>query len=566
MKKAALFFLLFLGIVGLYLEQQSVRLGDYKWIIQVIDYTLVLVLLSEGVSSFLKSPRKSVYLKTHIPSLIFLFVYLTLFIINRVPGLFFGDTTIKGYFFLIIIRNILLVLKVYGRIRKLTGYLNSIFSHPAQTVVLSFVIVIMVGTLLLMMPMMSTGDPLKPVDAFFTITSAVCVTGLIVVDTATQFTIPGQITIMVMIQIGGLGIMLLSYFMMFAFRRSVSLKDRQLLSYMLNASDMKSIINSVKRIIFLTFSIELAGAVLMFPIFLRSGLNLEKAIFFALFHGVSAFCNAGFALYSDSLVSFKSNIPINLIISGLIIAGGISFTVMTDVSKVIGDFLRKKRTRLTINSRVVLLATAILLLFPMLIFYRLEHDRNLYTMGLGTQYLSAFFQSVTLRTAGFNTVPFETLGAGTLMMMIGVMFIGGASGSTAGGIKVNTLGVTWAYIRSFRRGSQDILLYRHQVPKDQVMQAFTVILFGMTSIFLVTFLMFLTESAEPVQILFEAVSAFATVGLSTGITGGLTLFGKLAISALMFIGRIGPLTLLTASAGKEKSSAISYPEATLLIG
>ena len=566
MKKAALVFLLFLGVIGLYLEQQSVRLGNYNWIIQVIDYTLVFVLLGEGLTDFLRSPRKRVYLKNHIPSFLFLTVYLTLFIINRVPGIFPGGSTIKGYFFLIIVRNILLVLKVYGRMRKLTGYLNSIFSHPSQTVVLSFVVVIMVGTFLLMMPIMSRGAPLKPVDAFFTITSAVCVTGLIVVDTATRYTTAGQITIMIMIQIGGLGIMLLSYFMMFAFRRSVSLKDRQLLSYMLNASDMKSIVSSVKRIIFLTFSIELTGALLMFPVFLISGLSLDKAVLYALFHGVSAFCNAGFALYSDSLVSFQNNVPLNLIISGLIIAGGISFTVLTDISRVIGDILRKKRSKLSINSRVVLQVTAILLLFPMLVIYKLEHSRYLFSLNLPGQYLSAFFQSVTLRTAGFNTIPFETLGAGTLMLMIGVMFIGGASGSTAGGIKVNTLGAAWAYVRSFRRGDQEILLYRHQVPKEQILQAFTVILFGILSIFSVTFLLFLTESAEPLQILFEAVSAFATVGLSTGITGSLTLFGKLAISALMFIGRIGPLTLLTASAGKEKSSAISYPEATLLIG
>ncbi len=566
MKKAALLFLLFLGILGLYLEQQSVRLGNYRWIIQVIDYTLVLVLLGEGLSGFLRAPRKRVYLKNHIPALVFLLVYLTLFMINRLPGIFPENNTIKGYFFLMIVRNILLVLKVYGRIRKLTGYLNSIFSHPAQTVVLSFIIVIMVGTLLLMMPMMSRGAPLKPVDAFFTITSAVCVTGLIVVDTASRFTLAGQITIMVMIQIGGLGIMLLSYFMMFAFRRSVSLKDRQLLSYMLNASDMKSIVSSVKRIIFLTFSIELTGAVLMFPVFLGSSMSIGQAAFFSLFHGVSAFCNAGFALYSDSLVSFQGNLPLNLVIAGLIIAGGISFTVLTDISRVIADLLRKKRSRLTINSRVVLQVTGILLLVPMLLIYKLEHGRYLFSLTLPDQYLSAFFQSVTLRTAGFNTIPFETLGAGTLMLMIGVMFIGGASGSTAGGIKVNTLGAAWAYIRSFRRGDQEILLYRHQVPKEQVLQAFTVILFGVLSIFTVTFLLFLTEAAEPVQIFFEAVSAFATVGLSTGITGELTLFGKLAISALMFIGRIGPLTLLTASSGKEKSSAISYPEATLLIG
>jgi len=426
--------------------------------------------------------------------------------------------------------------------------------------------VILVGALVLMMPVMNCGDALGPLDALFTATSAVCVTGLIVVDTAENFTVPGKAVLMLLIQIGGLGIMLLSFFMVFLFKQSVSLKEKQLLTYMLNSGSLHGIKSSIIRIIRLTFIIELSGAALLVPVFLRSGLTLPMTLFYSLFHAVSAFCNAGFALYSDSLTAFRGSWGLNLVIGGLIIAGGISFTVLTDLYTLLFSFLRKKKHTLSINSRVVLIVSALLTVIGTFIIYKLEHANLLFPAPLGEQYLSAFFQSVTLRTAGFNTLPFEAMTKGTLMLMIGIMFIGGASGSTAGGIKVNTLGVIWAYIRSFRRGKEEILLYKHQIPKEQVLQAFTVIVFAVLSVFAVTTVLMIFETASPLNILFETVSAFATVGLSTGITGSLSPVGKTGIILLMFLGRLGPLTMLTASSGRERQSNISYPEASVMIG
>ncbi|MDC7240523.1 MAG: potassium transporter TrkG, partial [Spirochaetales bacterium] len=266
-------------------------------------------------------------------------------------------------------------------------------------------------------------------------------------------------------------------------------------------------------------------------------------------------------------MSFDGSLTVNLVISALIFAGGISFAVLTDCFSVLRKRAGGAKAILSINSRVVLIGTGTLLLLGMLLIYRTEHRNILTEMPLGEQYLAAFFQSVTLRTAGFNTLPFERLGAGTLMIMMGIMFVGGASGSTAGGIKVNTLGVVWAYMRSFRRGEDEILLYRHRVAKESVLQAFTVIAFGLLSTFMVSAVLMVTERAEPLALLFETVSAFATVGLSTGITGGLSSTGKIGIILLMFLGRLGPLTLLTASSGREKQSRISYPEASsILIG
>lgn len=565
MRKAAVFIVLFLGVAGLFLEQlpewhMSARLVTY------IDFSLVFFLVAEFLVAFLEAPRKIFYLKNHIPSVLFLVVYLTFFIVSKLGTSFQSTSLFRGYFFLMVIRNLLLILKIFGRIRKLTGYLNSIFDKPAQTIVLSFVMVIVVGALLLMMPVMTVSGRINPVNAFFTATSAVCVTGLIVVDTPAYFTFAGQAVILLLIQIGGLGIMLLSYFMVFVLGRRVSLKERTLLSFMLNESDMKGIVGSVKRIIILTFSIEGGAALLLFPLFSAQGLKTGQAVWFSLFHTVSAFCNAGFALYSDSLESLKGNAGINFIIVILIICGGISFSVLTELAASVRDFLRKKRRPLSINSKVVLRVTAGLIVVPMLIIYKLEHLSLLIDLPLGEQYLTAFFQSVTLRTAGFNSLPFGSLQAGTLMLMIGVMFIGGASGSTAGGIKVNTTGVVWAYINSFRKGRENVLLFRQQIDKDQILQAFTVIIFGIVSVFSITLILMITEKAPPINLLFESVSAFATVGLSTGITGSLTIAGRLCIIILMFFGRIGPLTLLSASSRGEKRNPIAYPEARLLIG
>ncbi len=566
MKKVFMFIFLILGLAGLFLEQQIEVLGSFRWLTSLIDIALVIFLISEELITFIQYPNKKHFLKNNIPSLIFLLVYLSLFIFNRVLSLTNPGTSFKGYFLLVLLRNILLFLKVFGRIRKFTEFLNSIFTKPAQTVVISFIIVILVGTLLLKMPVMSVNGNIKFIDALFTVTSAVCVTGLAVVDTAIHFTIYGKIVIMLLIQIGGLGIMLLSYFMVFSFRRSVSLKDRDILSFMLNEKDLKGIQKSVKKIIFLTFIIEFSGAFILFPIFYRSQNSGFEAVFFALFHSVSAFCNAGFALFSNSLEGFRGNLVFNITISLLIIMGGISFSVLTDLTTGFKALIKRKKFSLSINSKVVVNVSLFLTVFSMLVIYKLEHLNQLYNMPLGEQYLSAFFQSVTLRTAGFNTISFSAMKPVTLVFMLGVMFIGGASGSTAGGIKVNTLGVVWAYIQSFRHESDDTLIYKHIVSREAILQAFTVIFFGIVSIFVVSVIMFITENQPPITIIFETVSAFATVGVSAGITADLTVIGKLCIIILMFFGRLGPLTLLTASSKGSKNRRISYPEAKILIG
>jgi trk system potassium uptake protein TrkH len=565
-KKALLIIILVLGIGGLFLEQQSDFLPNSNLILSLVDYTLLAAIFLETLIAFLQAPLKKYYVRKNFWSLIFLLVYIGFFALNRVMSVDSAESSFKGYFLLAVIRNLAMFFKLYTRVKRLSGFLQSIFSKPAQTVVISFLLVILVGTLLLMMPMMNVSGKIAVEDAFFTVTSAVCVTGLVVLDTPTDFTLAGQIVILGLIQIGGLGIMLLSYFLVFSFRRSVSIQDRQILSYMLNASDIKGIVKSITRIIGITFSIEAAGAALLIPVFLHRGMPPGRAVFQGIFHSISAFCNAGFALYSDSLSGFYNSPALNFIIAGLIIAGGISFAVLTEMTSWLKSLLGRKRSFVSVNTKVVLRITVVLIVVSTLVIYRLEYNSLLYPLGVHEQYLAAFFQAVTLRTAGFNTLPFDRFSGGTLIFMMGVMFIGGASGSTAGGIKVNTLGVVWGYIRSLRREKHEVLLFRKAIPRDQILQAFTVIIFGMLVVFFAAFFLLLVEDSEPVDILFETVSAFATVGLSTGITPNLTLLGKIIISTVMFIGRLGPLTILSASSSSERSSRISYPETNILIG
>ncbi len=451
--------------------------------------------------------------------------------------------------------------------KKKRGRVSSFFEgftlKPAQTILLSFLIVILIGAGLLMLPLAVKGEAvLSPIDALFTATSAVCVTGLIVVDTATVFSVWGRIILLLLIQIGGLGIMILSYFALFSARQRISLEEKLLLSYMLSEKNMNQLAGRVRSIIFATFLIEGLGALLLLPHFLENMGGGTEALFYALFHAVSAFCNAGFALFTDSLEGMRGSLVVNFTVAGLIIFGGLGFSVLSETGSRLRDRLKGTRTKIPIslNTRIVLMGTGILLLLGTLLFYGLEHEGVLLKLPTGTQYMAAFFQSVTLRTAGFNTVAIGSLATGSLLVMMLFMFIGAAQGSTAGGIKINTVAVIAAYVKSVLSGRKDVILSKYSIAMRHVQKAFLVFLFALSSIFLGVCLLSLFEEELPDAIpTFNAVSAFGTVGLSTGITGALSSAGKAVIIVLMFFGRLGPLTILSAAAKPEKRTGVSYP-------
>ncbi len=567
---------LLLSIVSLFIEQMEFSRSIFLVLTNVMDFMILGFLITEVILEFRLAVYKTIYIRKNVFSLLFVAIFILLFIYNKV--LLLTSDNLEGpgsAMIILIIRNLFLLLKVMSRFKRLASILESIHVHPAQTIFMSFLLVILGGTLLLMMPFTAAeGNGLPFLNALFTSTSAVCVTGLIVVDTAVYFSIWGQIIILILIQIGGLGIMILSYFTVFVLRRAMSVEDKVLISYMLSDDDMSSISRTMKSIVGITFLIEGAGALILFAGFVKNTtLDTGSLFFYSIFHSVSAFCNAGFALFPDSLEGFSSSLILSGGVALLIITGGISFSVIANLRSVVNGKLGRKKqktakgqSRLTLNTRIVLSLSSVLLLSGTLLFYALEHGGSLRNMSIGSQYLNAFFQSVTLRTAGFNTVGFGSLAPSMLIIMMLFMFIGAASGSTAGGIKVNTVAVLGSAVKSAWKNEKDVVLLKQAIPSELVLKAFMILLFGVVAVITGTFLLAVSENAPLENIMFEVVSAFGTVGLSTGLTSGLSSFGRFVIIILMFIGRLGPLTVLAATSTVSKRLNVMYPRADISIG
>jgi trk system potassium uptake protein TrkH len=566
---------LFLSILSLFLEYGIPQTKIVNLVVGVLDYLIIILFLIEAIIRIIRVEKKFLYIKNTLFDHLLLLVILVLFIYTRCQHYISGGTNIHRLSTnIILIRNIFSVLKILSRMKRLNAYIKSVSRHPAQTIAISFIIIILLGTIFLMLSI-STADRthLGFTNALFTATSAVCVTGLIVVDTATKFSLFGKVIIMILIQVGGLGIMILSYFGAFVIGRRISLEDKIALSFLLNEQDIQKISSTIVKIILFTFGIELLGAMILFGNFNDLYGDSYTAAFYSIFHAVSAFCNAGFAVFTDNLEYFKSSISMNFVITGLIIAGGISFSVIFNLIENFKTNLetnifsrRIRKSKLTLNTKVVVITTSILILSGMLLIYGIEHRHNLIKYDLKTQYLAAFFQSVTLRTAGFNTVDISKFRLPTLLIMILFMFIGGASGSTAGGVKVNTISVVFAYLKSTLKNRKETTLLNNFLSKSLINKAFLIIILALGAIFCGTLILGLIEPYPFEKILFEVVSAFGTVGLSTGITGSLTNISKFTIIALMFIGRIGPMTLVIAVSQRRDVIRIKYPEGDILIG
>lgn len=573
--KGLVLFTLLLSVVSLFIEQSEFA-QQFFLVSNILDFVILALLFLEVYRDYQSAKLKWIYLRRNLPSLLFLLLFCLLFIYNKLL-LFRGDSAAMGELSLgvVILRNTFILLKVFGRLRKLSNFVESITLHPAQTILFSFLLVILSGTLYLMAPF-STIEPggLPFLDALFTSTSAVCVTGLIVVDTATVFSFWGHVGILLLIQIGGLSIMIISYFTLFLFRRRISLEERLLISYLLSERDMGKLSKNLRIIIASSLIIEAVGALLLF-LPMRSA-EAASPLFFSIFHAVSAFCNAGFSLFSDSLVRFRGDLLVNAVVAILIILGGISFAVISDLHRLFVSLFRGARRRLSrkgrrfgelaslsLNSRLVLIGTAVLLLSSAYLIYGMEHSGVLADLPTPVQYLSAFFQAVSLRTAGFNTLDFSAMRGATLLLMLLFMFVGAASGSTAGGIKINNMAIILAYVRSVLRGGGQATIMKRSVESEQINSAFLVLLFGISAVFFGTLSLRIVETAPLEELLFEACSAFATVGLSSGLTASLSGLGKWTLIVLMFIGRLGPLTILAAVSREGKRSAVAYPSGSI---
>ncbi|WP_021169978.1 Ktr system potassium uptake protein B [Sporomusa ovata DSM 2662] len=438
---------------------------------------------------------------------------------------------------------------------------------PYQILVLGFAGLILSGTLLLMLPIAAVaGTGLPFIDALFTATSAVCVTGLVVVDTGTYFSLFGQLVIISLIQAGGLGIMAMSTLMAILIGKKINLRQRLVMQEALNQFTIAGVVRLTQYIIKVTLLIEfIGGTILAIRWYQDFGL---KGIYFGYWHAISSFCNAGFDLLGSvngkfsSATGYVDDIAINVVLSLLIILGGIGFTVIADV------WTNRRVDRLSLHSKVVLLTTVVLIVFGSIVIFSLEYN-NLTTLGgLSGQgkLLASCFQSVTARTAGFNTVDLSKFTDATLFFMVLLMFIGASPTSTGGGIKTSTVGVLAAAIWALTRGRQDAELFKRRIPQSIIYKAFSVMLLSAVLVIFVTMMLSITENQPFINLLFETTSAFGTVGLTTGITPTLTVSGKIWIIITMFAGRVGPVTLVLALALKSRKGNLQYPEGKLLIG
>ena len=439
---------------------------------------------------------------------------------------------------------------------------------PIQKVLLSFIVLIITGTILLMLPF-STISGISLIDALFTATSAVCVTGLIVLDTAKDFTFFGQLVILLLIQFGGLGIMTFSIAILSLIGGSLSIKWRFTFDSFYNEIGEFPIKSLLKKIIFYTFVIETSIAIILFSQFLGY-FKLPDAIWHSVFHSVSAFCNAGFSTFSNSLMDFKNNIIIQLAIGGGIILGGLGFLVLTELARV--EFKKTSFifSQFTLHTKFVLSITAILILMGMITFLILEWTNSIKNLSAVGKLSAAFFQSITCRTAGFNTVDIGSLRSPTLFMMILLMFIGGSPGSIAGGIKTTTMGVIMSLIYAKFAGKNQIVLWGRSLNTETIERSTTLMILSILFITFATFLLLTIDTFNVknsfLAAIFEVTSAFGTVGLSTGITSMISDPGRVLMCLVMYIGRLGPLTLIMALTSQMKRINIQYPEEHIMIG
>jgi len=437
--------------------------------------------------------------------------------------------------------------------------------NPSSVLAYGFIIVIFLGTILLTLPIASkNGESVGLINALFTSTSAVCVTGLIVVNTATYWSIFGKIVIMLLIQIGGLGFMSMATLVAVLMGKKIGLRNRIMIQESLGQFTISGVVRLTIRIMQATFVIEFIGAVLLATKFIPE-FGLKKGMFFGMFHSVSAFCNAGFDIIGNSLENYVGDPVINFTIMFLIILGGIGFTVIIDIIKV------KKIKKLTLHSKLILTVTFVLLISGFIFFFVLEYSNpeTLGNLSLKDKFLASAFQSVSPRTAGFNSIPTGGLRDSSKFLTIIFMFIGGSPGSTAGGIKTATFGLILLAVYAEITGKNEIVFAKRRISNETISRALSIFTMASTLVIIVTMILSITEiKFEFIDIFFESVSAFGTVGLSTGITGGLSSFGKVVITITMFLGRVGPLTVATAIATRHsgKNALIRYPEGKIYVG
>ena len=503
---------------------------------------------------------------------------LLLFFIDAISPEYFDDMLVYGSLKAFVKQHSLLVFQIYflliflWELRHAAPRIGRLNIGPAKLLVLSFVILILSGTGLLMLPEMTTSHNMRLIDALFTATSASCVTGLTVVDTARFFTLKGQIVILILIQLGGINIISFAAFFASISKRMGGLKYQSIIMDLLSADQLSDTRKLLRDIIKWTVMVELIGTLLLYFSWEEIPFDSQgDKMFSSLFHAISAFNNAGFSLFSDNLyqIGLHRMISFQLVIAGLVIFGGLGFFVLQDV---LGYSKIRERSHFrwkeySLTTRITLRMTLILLVAGTIAFYFLEQDTTLQGKSLPDGIITAFFQSVSTRTAGFNTVYIGAMSTPVLMFFMLLMFIGAGSGSTAGGVKVTTFAVAIKASIATIRGKSYVDFFKHTVPYPAVNRAYSIIIFALAVISISVFLLSISEPGiDFMNLTFEEFSAFATVGLSTGITPALNDFSKGVIIASMFMGRVGVLSIAMVLSRRVISRNYQYAKENIMVG
>lgn len=447
---------------------------------------------------------------------------------------------------------------INNKIRKIPPYI---------WIIASFASVIIFGGILLSLPIStSNGLGTKLVDGLFMATSALCVTGLAVLDIGVEYTFFGKFVLMILIQIGALGVVTISSFLVLIFSKKIGYHTKKIVQEDMNAESIFKIQTFLKKVILTVFFIQSIGSLFLFFQFIQN-MSLFDAIFYSIFHSISAFSNAGFTLFSDNLASFTGNFIINVVISTLVILGGFGFATLMNIYRY---KISKKDRRLTLNTKIVIKMSAFLLLIGTVVIFILEYN-NLETIGnlnFFDKVMASFFQSMTTRTAGFNTISISGLRPSTAFFFTILMFIGASPGSTGGGIKTTTIGVIFLGIKSVLSGSTEIEVEERSISWSLFHRAIVIVIISIIYMSVILFLMVILENKlEFIDLLFEVVSAFGTAGLSRDLTPLLKDSSKILIMITMFVGRVGPLTVaLSLSKELMKVNKYKYPKENILIG
>jgi trk system potassium uptake protein TrkH len=535
--------ILLLFITSIKTEQSLIDLYTNITIFSLILY-LILRILRVGFS-FVK-------LRDLFPDILFICI-----------GLFVHDSE-RVFQFYLLGRQTFILIRKFALGSYKGEFLDKLSDNPAVFVLFSFFLVIFIGSLLLLLPSATvSGEDTSIIGALFTSTSATCVTGLIVYDTGTHFTIFGQLIILFLIQIGGLGIMTISSAFAIMLGQKMTLRNESLIQNVIGESNKIDMISLAKNIVIVTLAFEFLGAVIIFLTFKNTFLFSDKAIYYSIFHSISSFCNAGFSLFHNNFMDFRSNLNINFIITSLIIFGGIGFPVLVDIKK--SFFKYFKISRLSLHSKIVLSSTIILLFLGTISFFIAEYNCEMKGFSMPDRIFASYFQSVTTRTAGFNTINNANLSKASVLISCILMYIGASPGSTGGGIKTTALVVIFVSVLAMFRGNKDVNVFKRKVSEESIYKVMALIAASITLISVMIFLLLLIEPFTFEQTVFEAFSAFGTVGLSMGITPFLSNLGKVVIVLLMYFGRVGPLTLIFAIS-ESKKTKFTYIEEKISIG